>query len=488
MAENRTIDDQFDMSRIPLKPLPYSQRANAQCNELMVDYGDKGTYHIFIVHHTDNKKYIDLTNMIIEQILPNASINANQFTVTIEGVDDPESLVELINFIYKRFLYPDDLNGFDPERDAWKIFEPTTKNILLQDTSGNIYLPITTAENIYDRAGNSIQDRLDDMTRLGFSIDYLYATSADQRSFNFTYPFPNYSDMMEVRIGTVYVDRTRYQVVNETDDDGNVIGGTLTFLTDMIEKGRRIDLVFMFNALAKGDGKYEYMSGGNIANNTINIGKLEKVSDSFTLPDSSSVATSKGLYNLYSEMINMLTENNDNSYWAIDTSSAAGTMAININTTELPSSPFFLSVTTKSIKSSRFNLNISYNSGKSSINIIGARIYTPDGNNLKRGLAANKVVKFIVDPTDANELKAYVINTNVSGVTTNKYIHTCVDQETTISYADLSYNSGDVIQVYRNGLKLFQDLDYSIDEQNETITLYVRTEDDERIVFESLSI
>ena len=72
-------------------------------------------------------------------------------------------------------------------------------------------------------------------------------------------------------------------------------------------------------------------------------------------------------------------------------------------------------------------------------------------------------------------------------LTTTRYIHTCRDDERDISYNMLGYEVGSVIRVYRNGVRLFEDLDYSINRQTEIITLFTRTEEGERIVFEAMT-
>ena len=113
----------------------------------------------------------------------------------------------------------------------------------------------------------------------------------------------------------------------------------------------------------------------------------------------------------------------------------------------------------------------------------GMKILNPDGTTPSRGFLANKNVKFLwVKAKNA----FYLVSTGAT-ISASKMVYTCTDQETVISYKDLSYNNGDLIQVYRNGVRLFQDLDYSVNEAKEEITLYVRTEDGEIIVFESIS-
>ena len=98
-----SLNDQFEYGRIPLKPLPYLNKELATCNELIIDYGEDRTYHMYLTDSNDPSILIDLTDTIIKQIIPNAKINANQFQILIEGITEPTSLQDIINLIYKRF-------------------------------------------------------------------------------------------------------------------------------------------------------------------------------------------------------------------------------------------------------------------------------------------------------------------------------------------------------------------------------------------------
>ena len=467
-----SVDNQFEQGRIPIKPLPYKQRNLSQCNELMIDYGEDGNYHIYITHHRDPEKYIDITALIVKEMLPEVEINANQFTLTIEGERDPQKLQDIINYIWKRFAYAEDPSGFVYEDDLDKVFDPSTISVLLQTTDGQIQLPITLAENVFDKNGNSIQSTLDNMTRLGFSISYIYATEDNQISFDFEYPFEDYPDMMEVRIGTTYIDSTRYQITKHYDLEGHFTYGTITFIGESIEVGRRIDLVWIFNSAYQEGGKVQFMSGTKIAESTIPTSKLEKVSDSYAYPNSNSVATSKAVANLYTDLVSAINANNQNLFYCVDASKSNTFITTNI--TRDAKNDDIIVVALAGDKTSTTTLSIN----NKTFNII-----TPDGNVLAKGFKNNQVIKFKIDGDNA-----IVISGINADIRNNKYVYTCKDQEYSISFADLQYYTGDVIHVYRNGVRLFQDLDYNINYASETITLFVRTEQDERIVFESLGI
>lgn len=467
-----SLNDQFEHGRIPIKPLPYKNRNLSQCNEIMIDYGEDGNYHIYITHHNDPTKYIDITALIIKEMLPETEINANQFTLTIEGNKNPQSLMDIINYIWKRFTHAEDPSGFVYETDIDLVTNPSTTSVLLQTTDGQIQLPVTLADNVYDRNGNSIQSVLDDMIRLGFSVSYLYATQDDQTSFEFNYPFEDYPDMLEVRVGTTYVDSTRYQITKHYDLEGHYTSGTIDFIGEGIENGRRIDLVWIFNSAYKGGAKVQFISGTKIADSTVPIFKLAKYSDSYYYTDGNSVATSKAVANLYFDLSNVINSNNQNLFHCPDTSTTNDTIMVNIGRDAKDGDVII--ATTAGVKVSSVKLSV------------GNTIYSiksPDGNPLVRGFRNSQVIKFkIINDT------AIILSGNSGEIRNSKYMYNCQDQEYDIPFSGLTYDTGDLIHVYRNGVRLFQDVDYSLNTVDETITLFVRTEQGERIIFESLGI
>lgn len=479
-----SLNDQFEHGRIPLKPLAYENKLNSQCNELMIDYGENGKYHIYITHHNDPNKYIDITSLIVKEMLPDAKINADQFTITIEGNSHPELLSEIINFIYKRFTYAEDPSGFVYEEDKNKLFypKPKTISVLLQNTSGQIQLPITLASNVYDDDGNNLQSRLDNIQKLGFSVTYLYTEQDNQTSYEFTYPFEDYDDMMEIRLGTTYVDKSRYSITKNITN-GHYTTGTIDF-TDgtRVEKGRRLDLVWIFNSSSNiSSSNKSHISGNIIANSTIPIEKMEKYSNSFLYPDSNSVATSKALNNLYNTIIESLNDNN-NIFFVKDTSEVEKSIIIALECNKEDINNKIINVAINSNKTSTVRMLIAYNG--TNMDDVRYDICKLDLSPLSKGFRKNQILKFKID--NKNE-KAILLSGNE--INTNRYVYTCKDQEYNISFNDhLSYNDGDIINIYRNGVRLFQDLDYSINKVDETITLFVRTEYGERIIFESIGI
>jgi len=474
-----SLDDQFEHGRIPIKPLPYKNKQQAQCNEFMIDYGEGRSYHMYIVHHSDDTKYIDLTAMIIKDMLPNADINANKFVINIEGEEDPKSLEDIINFIFKRFAYPEDSSGFVPEEDMEKVFSPAAKSVLLRTTDGTILLPVTLADNVYDKDGRTIQERLDDMTRLGFSMSYLYTTQQNQTSYEFDYPFEDYPDFMEVRIGTTFIDKSRYKVEKHYDREKHYKSGTITFLNESIEKGRRIDILWLYNSAYSKDSKVKFMSGNTLADGSVPTCKLEKVSNSYAYNDDTSLATSKALHDLFVTLTNAINSTTDNHVFHCADVEKDNEKSIKVIPNTNITIGDTLIITLASDKLATAKLSIENISGSAP----EYQVLMVDGKLPQRRYKKNQVITIKIEGDKAILLDGYT-----QEIRTSRLIHDCVDQEYNISYKGLSYTNGDLIHVYRNGVRLFQDLDYSINYISETITLYVRTEDGERIIFESLGI
>lgn len=401
--------DQFNMARIPIRLLSYKDKELAETKELLIDNiadGDnEPTYHMYIVDDKDRTILIDLTEMIIKEAFP--TLNADNFNISIEGLLDPQKLKDIINDIYKHFLFPEDENGFDYEEDYEKIIDPNTKSVLLTNKNGNIFLPITTTANIFDSTGSTLEDRLNNMSRVGFSTGYVRAENNGQSVFDFDYPFPDYLELgnfIEVRIGSVIIEKSRYEITEKSrSSDGHVYGASIRLLDQGLEINRAVNLLFIYNSADIGNGGTQGIYGGLLANGSVSTMKLEKVSDRYDLPDSTSIATSQALCNLYNYIL----------------SSGAGS------------------------------------GGEGSSGVVS------NVKNLK--IQTNRFVKTTQEDKENNN---------------------------TISYNGLSmsnYNT-DELFVYRNGIRLFENLDYSINRNNKTITVYVNIEKFETFVFETQTI
>ena len=471
--------DQYSMGRIPIRVLSYSQKDIAECREFIIDYdGENPTYNMYLVDPKNNKKLINLTDAVIKQAFP--SLNADNLKITINGLLNSLTLKEVINDIYASYLFPDDPSGFDYARDSDKFFDPSVINILLTDKSGQIYLPITSADNVFDSTGQSIQARLDSMTRLGFSTGYVRAEIANQTSFTIEYPFMNYStqgNFMELRIGTTYIEKTRYEVIDNKDTNGDIVSATINLLDEQLEKGRAINILYIYNSATPTGGELQFMSGAQLANGSTPIAKMEKVSDDYCNPDSGAVATSKAVYNLYKELMTTIDNYSPYCIYAVDANKSLSSGSILIVNRE----DFILR------DGCQVNVRITTKTKTGATLQLNGKTYPIYDNHepIAYSIEAGSILKLIYA---SEEERFYATSMHDYRIVQNRFLYTAKDKELTISFKGLFYNYSDPIMVYRNGVRLFEFVDYSIDYNEETITLYVRTEEDERFVFESLMV
>lgn len=496
-----SLNDQFEHGRIPLRPLSYANKDLAQTNEIIIDYGQNASYHIYIADSEDPTILIDFTEKIVNEILPSATVNANQFQILIEGISEPSSLKAILNHIYKRLTYPDNENGFSyNNRDIAKIYDPNTKSTLLRNEDGTIILPITTMDNIFDDSGRTIQDKLNSSTRFACSSDVITISDVTETDYDFIYPYENYSETIQVFIGGTYLSPDQYSIVNDLDINNNYSSATLvlhnapnsyvnnyTGLNTAI--GDKVSVVFLYNTLSVSDGEYAYIHGSSIANKSIPTLKLERTSDTYMVNDSSVIPTASALYDLYADVIEIITNfsENANVIYSLDTSSYSSSISVTVPDNMLNDDCIIIHTTTKCTKSSNCNF-ILHNASRN--DSISHPLKFSDTGALTRSIPANRFLTVIVynhvNLSDPYTTGAYIIKGLSKTTTVNRFIYICDANDTEISFSSLAYNYNDAINVYRNGIRLFEDLDYSINTAAETITLLSEAEDGEKIVFEAI--
>ena len=78
-----------------------------------------------------------------------------------------------------------------PDEIKNKIFSTNPYDIintLLTNKDGDIVLPVTIANNVFDKNGIDLQTKLDSITRIGFASTFITVNNADYQ-FDFEYPF-----------------------------------------------------------------------------------------------------------------------------------------------------------------------------------------------------------------------------------------------------------------------------------------------------------
>ena len=475
------LQDEYYMGRIPIRPLPYIYKDKAYSNELMIDTvqtedGSEPTFHIYVTDHSNPKKVYDLTSRTIQE-----AFSGREFTISVEGISEPISLHDVISYIYKRFVHIDDPTGFVPSEDMDRVTNQEAFKVLLRDINNETILPITRADAVYDIDGKTLQSKLDNMTRVSFANDYVKISYDGQTSFDITYPFANYFDggnYMQLMIGTTIIDKSRYQIVENKTDDGKVYSATINFYHDSFENGRRIDILYIYNSSDIDGEHYTTIDGKTIANHSISSIKLERTSNSYINDDQESLATSKAVHDLYEVMSDMLINEDSKAVYCKDlTSTSDSVITVNLANDGIVLGAHYIlvSIVTESNK----NANLKFKILSLNNSIEREDIWTEFDVTLPSAIGAGKILKFLINESE-------IIPLNVSNIklSNTRYIHYSNDGETVISFADLDRYDTGIMRVYRNGVRLFKDLDYTVNESTNTITLNVATVANENIIFE----
>ena len=475
------LHDQFEHGRIPIRPLQYAKKDLALTDELIIDYGKTGneSWHIYLTDSNDSSVLIDLTQLMIDQMLPKAKINADEFDISIDGEEDRMSLKEIISFIYKRFIYPANYGLFNYDEYKDELFDDSTINTLLRDLEGRVVLPVTLADNVFFSNGKTLEDNYKETPQLVVSKTSTIVD--DTNTIVFDYPFNKYNGFIEVRINGEYIQSENYNIEeNVIDNDGNFYTGTITLNESLEDINNIVDILFIYNTYTEETQKN--IDGKLLNIHSIPSTRLEKKSDSYLLQDSGSLATSTAVYNLYKDILELNSQQAENIVWCTDISEYDNFIHIQSDKNIVEYDAFICNVFIGKAKKYNATALIKYNETDAETNIF---IYDTYGRILSKGLPAGKIARFLWIKSE-NCLR--LINTDIDALRKTKYIYKCLDNETKISYSLMDYIIGADISVYKNGLRLFEDIDYSINTKEENITLYNPTRNDDMIVFEAISM
>lgn len=476
------IKDQFWHGRIPIRPLAYKNKNVAYTNEFIIDYGADGNYHMYITDSNDPETLIDLTTKIADMVSSDG-LKIDDAIMDL-GVEDmsPMPLKQLLKIMVLLMLRCSDNTGFLYERDFDSMLAPSTVSALLKDGSEKIILPVTFAENVFYKDGSTLQENHSNLTKFAITSQDITVTDNNIMTYQFNYPFEDYGDYFEVRVDGRVISKNDYSVKNFMNGE-HFSAGAITFIANpkfSTEHNSVISIVFMYNALAYKDTSKKYMDGKNISMNSIPSNRLEKVSDSYELDDPTCLASSKALSNLSKELFNTLEVNSENSAYYYDIGDANKIEFRSNKTYPLIKPIFMCNVLLASSKS--FNATVTVRNGYLD-KIENIPIVDASGKPITRGFPRGKILKLLWVKED-NNFK--VLTTDISQLRNTKLIRKCVESEEVIEFDTLAYPIGGYFTVYRNGIRLFEDIDYSIDYKEQQVHLFNRTEEGEVIVIEVL--
>lgn len=445
-------------ARIPVIPLPYKDRRLAVEKELVIDYGHDDVYPtIYIVDEKDRTKLWDITQGIRDSV---STMPGDNLTIEIDGVGTFE-LGDLLNLLYTIGLtHKEDFSIEDLQKMI-----PTT----IIDNQGVLYAPRTLSANVFTESGESIDVRLKSFSRLGNALRYVVATEERQQTFVIPYPFENYTtegNTFWIYVGGILVDSRRYYVSED--------GSTLTFIDsdDYVEKGRTCMFSFWYNSSTPDTGVLLVMDGKYITPYSIETNRLANVSDAINLNDPTAIASSKAvktLYDVISQRIDSIAGNKSISATSMGT---ATELIAKVN-------PEYELADTNNIY-----LRLHVNLGASAtlkINDYPAFPIYSGNTKVASGPQAGDILELSFN---ALENRFYVYNTTRYRLLKSNYIYYAKAGETRINFDIPSYNALiDNLHVYQNNSRLFEQVNYYLNETSIDLIGY-ESEEDDVFVFE----
>ena len=327
-----------------------------------------------------------------------------------------------------------------------------------------------------------MQEHHSNLTRFTVSSQDITVLSNNTLTYQFNYPHEDYNDYFEVRVDGRTIDKSKYSIKNLMNGT-HFSAGAVTFINNpgfSTERNSVITVLFMYNGLAYKDATRKYMDGKIISVNSIPTSRLEKISDSYTLNDPSSIASSKALYDMGRNLNDTIASNADNTAYFYDFGEE-NVIEFRSNLIFPLEKPVFLcNVLLASNKT--FDATVTVRNGYKDM-VTGIPIVDASGKDITRGLPRGKIIQLLWVKED-NNFK--LVSTDLSQLRSNRLVRKCLESETEISFDTLAYPVGASFSIYRNGLRLFEDVDYSIDYATQKINLFNATEENEVVVIEVL--
>lgn len=431
-------------ARIPVIPLPYKDKELAVEKEIVIKYGHDDEYpNIYIVDENDKTKLWDITAGIVESIKGSPG---DDFTVVIDGIGTIK-LGDILNLLYSISLTHD---------EAWSI--ETIKKMIpttIVDNKGIVYAPRSLSTSVYMESGETIDVRLKSISKVGLAMRHVIATEERQQTFTIPFPFDNYlseGNSFWIYVGGIMVDSRRYYI----SEDGTQI--TFIDSEDYVEKDRTCTFLFWYNSATPDTGVLLVMDGKYITPRTIETNRLANVSDSIDLNDPEAVASARAvctLRNVMNERIDGLAGNVSVTCLA-DSSSTSTELVVKIPNYQL-------------IDSNMIHIRLREDLGPNATLRVNNEPALPiyNGNNrVEAGPLAGEIINVSFNSLDN---RFYIYGVSSFKLETTYYSNSPAEGSSTIPF-NLSYDVlVDKLDVYYNGVKLFPDINYTLNESSITL-------------------
>lgn len=366
------------------------------------------------------------------------------YVVTSKGVFYRWSLsTDWVKVLYTADIY-----------EIFDLYEHLVPSTIVQ--FGTKIAPRTLATEVFTRAGERVQEVLDDITRIGKTYRYIDVqnTDGEPNKYKVSFPFKNYlalGNFVELYVGDKFVTPKNYTL--DTNADGS---GSLTFNGSYsLPSSGEISLVYTYNTSRIKDTVFDGYNGNYIIEGTIPLSKMEKYSDNYLIDDPTSIATSKAVYNLYNslnEKVNLVAGNLIAYAVSYNTASALKTTIENY--TLVDNSTIYLTLHTAIARGATLSVN-----GGPPI-----PIYLNQKDPVNTGLVEGDILSL----TYSKLYNKFFVNSSIA-YRLNHYQQTyeCVGGDSTIAVTIGDYEPGfDSLHITHNNLKLVRGVNYDLDGHN----------------------
>lgn len=328
---------------------------------------------------------------------------------------------------------------------------PTT----IVDNKGIVYAPRSLSTSVYMESGETIDVRLKSISKVGLAMRHVIATEERQQTFTIPFPFDNYlseGNSFWIYVGGIMVDSRRYYI----SEDGTQI--TFIDSEDYVEKDRTCTFLFWYNSATPDTGVLLVMDGKYITPRTIETNRLANVSDSIDLNDPEAVASARAvctLRNVMNERIDGLAGNVSVTCLA-DSTSTSIELVVKIPNYQL-------------IDSNMIHIRLREDLGPNATLRVNDEPALPiyNGNNrVEAGPLAGEIINVSFNSLDN---RFYIYGVSSFKLETTYYSNSPEEGSSTIPFK-LSYDAlVDKLDVYYNGVKLFPDINYTLNESSITL-------------------
>lgn len=444
------------LGRVPVVPLPYSKKSMAQGKELIIDYPHG---HIYVTDEKDPSILYDISNEIIKEVL---NMNAKDMVITItlpNGEDYTVNLAELLGDVYNKMVTTN-TNSSDiaAVKDNLQELIPA----ITIDNEGKKYAYVTTTDQVYSTNGETVTERLKAICRLGMVIDYVEATEDNQRRFKIPYPFDEFEaegNYFEVCIGSVLVTPDRY-----SKEDGDII---FALEEDAVKLGRSVMFRFWFNSSTPDANALLVMDGRYIADRSIPTYKIQNLSNAINNPNPYCIATSaavKSLYDILSSRMNKVAAD----VASFVTSTGTGS--------ELVATVPYFELRDQHVLYLRLHEDIRDGATLKVNDNEAYPIYVSD-EAVKAGATAGTILSLCFNELESR-FQLFSDTSKYRVKSYNSYYYAAAG-EAVINFDIPEFNpSLDKLNVYQNNMRLFQDVNYRLENNSIRLIDYVTDRND----------